>query len=315
MNEHVALPALTPGIYLDMTAADYHADCCPAPSLSQSIAKVLLDRSPKHAWTRHPRLNPHYRADDDTKYDIGNIAHRILLGRGKDLRPVIADDWRTKSAREQREAAAAEGMLGVLEKDLVRAGEMAVAAGRQISEAGFGADWKDRSGDGEVVISWRENDIWFRAMIDWLGKDRRRVWDYKTSSASAAPYRLGMKMADDGWDVQAAMHERGLDVLDPKNAGRREHLFVCQENEPPYALTIARLPESALHIGRRKLSIAIATWSDCIRTGQWPGYPPGVCVPEYPGFAEAKWLDREVSEFAERMNRPAPALQDLSGAC
>jgi hypothetical protein len=148
-----------------------------------------------------------------------------------------------------------------------------------------------------------------------LSKDRRRVWDYKTTAASAAPYRLGVKMADDGWDVQAAMHERGLDVLDPKNAGRREHLFVCQENEPPYALTIARLPESALHIGRRKLSIAIATWSDCIRTGQWPGYPPGVCVPEYPGFAEAKWLDREVSEFAERMNRPAPALQDLSGAC
>jgi hypothetical protein len=305
-----------PGIYLDMTAADYHADCCPAPSLSQSIAKVLLDRSPKHAWTRHPRLNPHYRADDDTKYDIGNIAHRILLGRGKDLRPVIADDWRTKAAREQREAAAAEGMLGVLEKDLVRAGEMAVAAGRQISEAGFGADWKDRSGDGEAVIAWRENDIWFRAMIDWLSKDRRRVWDLKTTSASAAPHELGKKMANDGWHIQAAMHERGLDVLDPRNAGRREHYFVCLETEPPYAMTIARIPESALHIGRRQLNIAIAIWADCMRTGNWPGYCPEVQVPEFPGFAEARWSDREIAEFAGVMNRSAmhgPMLTDLSG--
>lgn len=109
-----AATTLRPGIHLDIAAADYFADPCPSPSFTQSIGKLLIDRSPAHARLAHPRLNPDFDPDDATKYDIGNIAHRLLIGRGKELAVIEADDWRTKAAKEAREQAAAEGKLGVL---------------------------------------------------------------------------------------------------------------------------------------------------------------------------------------------------------
>ena len=41
---------------LDMPEADYHKDPSPTPSLSSSIAKLLVNESPYHAYRQHPRL-------------------------------------------------------------------------------------------------------------------------------------------------------------------------------------------------------------------------------------------------------------------
>jgi hypothetical protein len=83
-----------------------------------------------------------------------------------------------------------------------------------------------REGDGEVVIAWRLGAEWARSMIDWLSPDRRTVYDFKTTAESTAPHKLGAKMADDGWHLQAAFHAIGLDHLEPDNAGRQRHIFV-----------------------------------------------------------------------------------------
>lgn len=285
----------TSGFYRDMASADYFADPCPAPSLTQSISKTLIKASPAHAWIEHPRLNPDWTPSDPKKYDIGNIAHALLLGRGKQLLVIDGfDDWRKKEAQERRAHAADAGKLGVLESDYETGTQMAKAARQQLAERGFAADWE--FGDAEIVIAWREGDLWFRAMIDWLPPECLRVWDLKTTSASASPYGLDRKAVDDGWDVQAAMHERGLNVLDPDGAGRREHMFVCQESSPPYALTVVRLPESYLTMGRKKLAHAVAQWSEAMATGVWPAYSTETLTPSYPGYLEQRWLDREVAE-------------------
>jgi hypothetical protein len=92
-----------PGIYRGVSSADYFADPCPTPSLTQSLIKILIERSPEHAWTASPRLNPQFEYDDDTKFDIGNVAHRLVLGRGKEIEVVDFPDWRKKEAQEARE--------------------------------------------------------------------------------------------------------------------------------------------------------------------------------------------------------------------
>jgi hypothetical protein len=47
-----------------ISAADYFSDkLSPVPSLNSSIAKLLITRSPKHAWMQHPRLNPNYKPE------------------------------------------------------------------------------------------------------------------------------------------------------------------------------------------------------------------------------------------------------------
>jgi hypothetical protein len=277
-----------------MAVADYFADCCPTPSLTQSIAKVLIDKSPLHAWYQHPRLNPSFEPNNDRKFDIGNVAHLLFLGRGKAIEIVEADDWRTKAAKEAREAAEDAGKIGVLACHYERARQMCNAASHQIARLGLEME----GGDPEAVIAWQEDGTWMRSMIDWLSKDRTVVIDFKTTAASASPLALPNKLASDGWDVQAAMHQRGLDVLSPGTAGRRRHIFILQECEEPYALTVAEMSEAVLTMGRKRLEYAVQLWRQCMQSGAWPGYPSEVLVPEYPSFKETQWLARELAEEA-----------------
>lgn len=288
-----------PGIYTDMPAEDYFADPCPTPSFTQSIAKILINKSPLHAWHAHPRLNPAHEEDDDKKFDIGNVAHLLLLGRGKKIQVIEADDWRTKAAKDAREEARVAGRIGILGPQFERASAMAKAARKQLEVMDF--DFAD--GDAEAVIAWREGDLWYRSMLDWLSRDRQLVLDFKTTIASAAPIAIPIKLAVDGWDIQSAMHERGLNALHPEGAGRRRHVFVCQECEEPYALSVSELTEGVLTMGRKKLAHAVALWQLCMSTNRWPGYPAEVLAPAYPGHLEARWLEREVAE-QERAQAP-----------
>lgn len=279
-----------PGSFL-MPDAEYRRDPCPVPSLTQSLAKILLDHSPKHAWLAHPRLNPNYEHDDATKYDTGNIGHSILIGRGKELKVIQAENWRTKAAQEAREEAAKLGKLGILEKDYEIGLAMAAAAREQLDERGMMTSFVE--GHGEVVLAWNEGPTHFRTMIDWLVNPKLPI-DYKSTKASAAPQSVATRLADGGWEIQAAMHERGLDALDPENAGRRKFRFVLQESEPPYALTVAELDEHCMTLGRRRLAVAIEIWKRSVENNSWPLYPLETVYPAYPSYAETKWLEREM---------------------
>jgi hypothetical protein len=286
-----------PGIYRGVTEADYRADPCPSPSLTQSLCKILIERSPKHAWAECPRLNPHFEADNDTKFDIGNVAHRLILGRGKEIEVVEFGDWRTKAAQEARETAADQGKIAVLEHQFNQATEMVADAWLQLRRH------EDRdaftAGSAEVMIAWQEEGIWFRSLIDWLHDDLRTVDDYKTSGMSMAPHVIGLRAEAAGWHVQAAFIERGLDVLDPEGAGRRRYRFIAQENAKPYALSVMHMNEYWLTMGRKKVSVGADLWRACSETGHWRDYGRHAVTPDFPGFKEKQWLERELNEFAD----------------
>ena len=283
------------GLYRDYPVADYFADPAPAPSLTQSIAKLIIERSPLHAWHAHPRLNPKFEPDDATKYDLGTVAHALMIGRGRELVILDAyDDWRTNEAKRRREEAREEGRLAVLGKHFNLAVQMTAAARVQLSARKEHELFRAGSGAGEVMTLWKEHDIWLRQLIDWLTDDHLTFCDYKTTAESAAPQALGRKMAADGWHIQAAMAERGLNAIEPKAAGRRRYLFVVQETDEPYALNVVEITEGALLMGRKMLNYAVDHWRACIKTGTFPAYPPHIVRPEFPGWAETEWLNREI---------------------
>jgi len=309
---------LQPGIYRDFPEADYFADPMPAPSLTQSIAKILLDRSPLHAWYAHPKLNPDFRREEETKFDVGNVAHKLLIGRGKDIEAIDFPDWRTNAAKAARDKASEEGRIAVLGKKVRLAETMVKAVREACTAAGCSEAFQPGHGDGEVVIAWKEPaGFWCRSMIDWLSTDQLMIYDLKTTAMSVAPHAVGRMMASAGWDIQAAMIERGLNALNPKGAGRRKFRFVAQEDELPHAVTVCELSEAVMTMGRKKLAMAMAIWDHCFANDRWPGYATEIVRPEYPGWAESQWLAREIAEDELRRIHPMrsvePMLTDLSG--
>jgi hypothetical protein len=289
-----------PGIYRGISETDYRSDPCPIPSLTQSTVKILIERSPQHAWTENPRLNPLFEADDDTKFDLGNIAHRLILGRGKEIEVIDFPDWRTGAAKGARYDSAQAGKIAVLTKDFDQASEMAAAAWKQLAKHEDRDAFTD--GDAEVMIAWEENGIWFRSLIDWLHTDLRTVDDFKTSGMSIAPHVIGIRAEAAGWHIQAAFIERGLDILDPAGAGRRRYRFIAQETDKPHALTSMHMNEYWMTMGRKKVEAGIALWAPAVKNNYWRGYGTSAVVPDYPSYKEKAWLERELGGDFEPQN-------------
>lgn len=287
-----------PGIFLDVPDADYRADPCPLPSATQSILKVLLDQSPAHARLEHVRLAPPREQDEAPaeKYDpdkaIGNAAHAMILGRGKDIAEAAFNNFQTGDAKKFRDDPANVGKIVILTKHLRRATAMVNAARDALALVGWDGAFED--GNAEVVIAWAEDGVWLRSLIDWKATGNPVCYDVKTTGMSLAPHGLGLLIEKAGWHVQAAMHERGLDVLEPRDAGRRKFRFLAQENYPPYAIVPVELDEHWLTLGRKKLQMAIDIWRHCMERDVWPAYPLLPTTPEYPGFKESQLLGREI---------------------
>ncbi len=288
-----------PGIYRDISDADYRSDPTPIPSLTQSLTKTITERSPWHAWTECQSLNADHEPDDDTKFDLGNAAHALILGRGKDFEVLDFDSWRTKDAKAARKLAADIGKIGILTEQYERAAAMSLSAEIQL--------WRHQDSDcftqgtAEVMICWEEDGIWFRSLIDWLHDDLRTVDDYKSTGMSVAEHVLGIRAEAGGWHIQHAFIERGLDVLDPAGAGRRRFRNIAQETDDPFALNVMHMTEHWMTMGRKRVDTAVDIWRSCIKTGRWPGYSRHGVTPEYPSFKESQWLAREMSGEFERI--------------
>ncbi len=276
-----------------MTAAEYHADPTPEPSLSSSIVKILCSSSPAHAQVAHPRLNPQAEDENATHFDIGTVAHAILLEGADVVQLVDAPDWRTKIAQAQRDAARAKGKVPLLKGKFADVEQMVAAASEQLAPFSQLAIFNHKYGKPEQTVIWKEDDVWCRARIDWLHDDHTAIDDYKSTSASANPDVLARTMFANGWDTQAAWYLRGLRAVG-RAAQEREFRFVVQETYAPYALSVIGVGPDVLTIGEKKALYALERWRICLRTADWPAYPTRVCYPTLPAWEENRWLEKEL---------------------
>jgi hypothetical protein len=278
-----------PGIYT-LPEAEYHADPAPVPSLSSSLCKTLLYRSPMHAWMEHPRLNPAFQVEEESKFDRGTVAHAMFL-EGRDIVHVVeADDWRKKAAQDEREKARAAGKIAILAEQyasvlaMVSAAKLAWAANEDLAGIPF------LNGKVEQSLFWREGATWLRVRPDWMSNDRKLIVDYKTTAASAAPEDWVRTMLGCGYDIQAPFYLRGNRATGGDE--RAKFVFLVQECQPPYACSWIGMPPSFIAMGDAKVEHAIATWRSCMATDKWPGYPTRICWVDVPSWAESKWAER-----------------------
>lgn len=298
---------MTVGIGIhSLPAAEYHADPCVEPSLSASIAAILCARSPRHAWTAHPRLNPNYVRKDDAKYDIGTAAHAVLL-EGKPFDHVVhvvdADSWRTNAAKDERDRARAIGFIPLLTTVVDDVRNMVDMANSQLDA--LDTDRRPFAGGrAEQTLVWTDGvpggpDITCRAMVDWLHDDRLVIDDLKTTSTSANPYTWPRTAFNIGADVQTAFHLRGLAAVSDPSPVAREMRYIVIETEPPHALSVMSFTPAALAVGHAKTMYAIRRWSECLASDVWPGYPNRVTYVDPPAWEETRWLEREAVEGLE----------------
>lgn len=243
------------GFVDDLDEATYHAH---PTSLSVSGAKVMLKAPALYRWQQdHP-------VHKDV-FDLGSAAHKLVLGVGAEIVEVEADSWRTKDAKEAKEAARAEGKIPLLTADHERVKAMADAlashrlAMRLLSEG--------RPEVSAFAVD-EATGVLRRGRFDWLGETI--LTDYKTC-ACAEPLAFVKAAANFGYHMQAAWYsDLATDLGHPAQA----FAFIAQEKEPPYLVTVIELPPELVSIGRDRNRRALERFRDCTESGIWPGYVP-----------------------------------------
>lgn len=270
-----------PGIYDDVPETVYHSDPIHPASLSSSIAKLIVSRSPRHAWHEHPKLNPAKALDDEDKptrvKEIGTVAHKLILGRGRDVQEITADDYKSKAAQQDRVAAYAAGRAPILSPDLEHALEIEKAAREQLAATEF-ANVFDQ-GKPEVTLVWRDRyGSMKRARVDWMPDAARNgghitVVDLKTTGGTAASEDWQRTAFDMGYDIQDAFYREGLQTLIPGVLSVR-FAFIVLEQSPPYGLTVNEFGGQALFEAVELVDMASRMWAACMKRGVWPSYAP-----------------------------------------
>lgn len=293
---------------------DYHADLLRgAPTLSSTLARCLLDRSPLHAWTGHPRLNPGYGAKEKKVFDLGRAIHRATLGHGSDYvaypEDVLASDGAASTkaakdwAREQREAGRIP--LKAAEVDMIGAVSGAVRA--RLAAMGMAPDpeWCELTALAEV------DGVWCRAMIDAAPPRRSYLLDLK-SCEDASPEACIRAVTAYGLDVQAAFY---LDAWEAATGERRRFRFAFVEKSPPHEVSVVELHDRPgdeadwIEDAHAKARHARRLWADCLTSGAWPGYPAQVAIVGAPGFYRARWAALGTNDWTEPAKPSEAALR------
>lgn len=265
------------GLHRDVPEDVYHRDPCEQASLSSSVARRIL-RSPMHAREEHPRLNPNFsRADEgnDRARDMGSAAHALMLGTGAEVALIPHANYKKDAAKAAALAAREAGRIPLLQPDHDAVTAMVDAGRKQLAGTEFSGLLND--GDPELTAVWREGDAWCRSRIDYLPSIVREgghviVPDYKTTAGSADPDDWERTLTEKNYAFQAAFYERGLRKLIPAISSV-EFVFIVQEQDPPYALSLVGLEGEPRERAEREVEVAIRIWQHCIKTGEWPGYP------------------------------------------
>lgn len=296
-----------PGL-LRLPPADYHRDPAPQPSLSSTLARLIIGRSPLHAWTASPRLNPGWQPDERKTFDIGRAAHRALLGAGDEFAAIPEGLLASNGAASTKEAKAFiadcrdRGVTPLKEAEVDRIGLMVETARDRLAAMGITLD-PERS---EIAALAEIDGVWCRAMIDNAPADPGQpLWDFKTTE-NASPEACMRSIMSYGYDLQAAHY---LDTWRAATGEDRRFRFIFQEKAAPFEVCVVELHDDSLMMGRKRAAMARQKWRWCIERNRWPGYPLGVQQVQLPEFYQSAFLERESAEADHKRRFSADILE------
>ena len=274
---------------LDCTPTAYHRDPCEVPSLSSSIAKELITRSPLHAHHLHPRFGKGARQITQAK-DNGSIVHALLLGKGAETAVMPHDEYRTNAAKADRDAAIADGKIPIKAKDYA---EISAAAEKiRFRFFGLGIDFQDPAWLAEQAIEWDEQGligpVRCRAMFDLVNIETGAIVDVKSTSDASVENAAKTVWRFD-YHLQDAAFRSALSALTGEPSA---FTFAFCELDAPYGVLPAKCSGAFREIGEARWRHAVRIWEECLAMDVWPGYSTEIVRLEPPGWAIAAMGDQ-----------------------
>ena len=135
---------------------------------------------------------------------------------------------------------------------------------------------------------WDQHGVKCKAKADAIGDGV--VIDLKTT-IDAAPHEFQRSIATFGYFRQAAHYLDGYEATKGERA--KDFIFVAVESQPPHAFALYRLDAASIAAGRLEMKRAAAVYRDCMQSGNWPGYEPGIATLALPRWAMPtdEWSD------------------------
>lgn len=256
------------GIYEGIPNESYHA----GPGVSKSGLWTIKEKSPAHFR--------YAEREEKSHLDLGDAMHTAVLEpehfearvvRGpKDRRGDKWSDLQEVCRIENRTLLVAKEYDSLLAmRDAIHADSFVngiITGGKaQVEASGY---WVDEE-TGELC----------RCRPDLYREDLGVILDLKTS-VSAHPDAFPGAVAKYGYHAQEAFYSDGWSSLG-QNVNGWVFLVVEKSGQgvpfrSPYAFAVYELPPSIVEEGRAIMRKSLATYSECKKSGVWPGYPEGV---------------------------------------
>jgi hypothetical protein len=272
-----------PGIYFDISNADYHAGTW---AIGNSGLQLVADCP---ALYHGHYLDPQRPSRDDKEsaaQRFGNIAHCALFEfPAYNHRYVVGPDV-------NKNTNAWKDFVKGLAPGCMPCDESERAAGLMIRQQAL-ADKELREalehpgGRGETSAYWRDErtGVLCKCRPDWfmpVGDKACVLFDAK-SFATGSAAEFARQAARMGYDFQAAWYTDGFARATGWNVLAFIHIVIS--NQWPHPINAVQLGERSIASGRIKYRRALDTYAECLRTGIWPGYAPGIKLVEMPNYA------------------------------
>lgn len=272
---------LDPGLHLDVPNADYHRGLRSDPKpLSSSMAKSLVLKSP--AEFRHEQANRVEKA----AFDEGQAVHELVLEGGfKTIDVLDFDDWRTKAAREARDESYANQRHPMLERDLAPIYAMAEAVASSPLASSLLTHGKP---EVSALVMDPTYGVPLQARMDWLrlpewGVEHPAIVDLKTTAKGANPRSFWREIADRHYHLSLAFYRRVLSLL---GHGDADVFLIAVDKNAPHLVSVHEMPIADIQIGDLLVEKAIATYAECLKRDEWPGYDTEIHLTQLPVWAE-----------------------------
>lgn len=257
-------------IHYGTNEAEYNA----MDGLRISTVRAVMKNPARY---KHDRDNP----STEKHFTIGSAVHSLLLEEGINVVHVPVKDWKTAKAREQRDAALAEGKYPLNDAEHAQALAMAESLRSHPTVAKHLA-----AGHNEVAIQGPDPETWtpMKARLDILDIEARTIVDPKTS-ATTEPGEFGTHAYRHGYHMAAAHYIEMAAQATGTHPDEWTFLFAVVEKTAPYLTYVTALDADSLALGRRDRTQGIAQYLECERTGRWPGYTTDTITTTLPTWA------------------------------